>query len=320
MSFAKIVGTGSYLPRKILTNADLEKMVETSHEWIFERTGIVQRHIVADGETTSSMALLASQQALRNAGMDASELDLIIVATITPDQVMPSVACMLQHQLGARSIPAFDLGAACAGFIYALATAQQFIEAGTVKTALVVGAETMSAILDWSDRATCVLFGDGAGAVILQAADTPGIRCCRLYADGQSANLLAVGSGLPGYRQQTIPPYVHMEGREVFKFAVNSLGDLAMNILTESHMTVAEIDWLIPHQANIRIIQAVAKKLNYSMDRVVVTVGQHGNTSSASIPLALHAGITAGGIKPGQNLLMEAFGGGIAWGAVLMTL
>lgn len=320
MTYARIVGTGSYLPKKILTNEDLATMVDTSHQWIIDRTGIHQRHIISEDESTSSMALAASKEALQNAGIKATELDLIIVATITPDQVMPCVACILQHQIGAKQIIAFDLGAACAGFIYALGTAQQFIETGKIKTALVVGVEAMSTIIDWTDRSTCVLFGDGAGAAVLRADQKPGIRSCYLHADGGAGDVLRVGSGLPGYRDRTIPPYVHMEGREVFKFAVNCLGDLVQRTLDDANMSASDIDWLIPHQANIRIIQAVAKKLNCSMDDVIVTVNKHGNTSSASIPLALHDGIQTNKIKPGQNLLMEAFGGGIAWGSALITL
>lgn len=320
MRYARITGTGSYLPQKVLTNDDLAKMVDTSNEWIVERTGIHRRHIITENETTSSMALAASKEALLNAGITAADLDLIIVATITPEQVMPCVACVLQHQLGARQIMAFDLGAACAGFIYALGTAQQFVETGKINHALVVGVEAMSTILDWTDRSTCVLFGDGAGAAILSADNQPGIRSCHLYADGGLGDMLRVGSSLPGYRERAMSPYVHMEGREVFKFAVNSLGDLVAKTLTEADMSVDQIDWLIPHQANIRIIQAVAKKVHCPMDKVIITVDKHGNTSSASIPLALHDGIQSGKIKPGQNLLMEAFGGGIAWGSALLTL
>lgn len=319
MMYTRIIGTGSYLPKKILTNADLENMVKTSNEWIIERTGIEERHIISDDETTTSMALAASQEAIKNAGIQASDLDLILVATITPEQVMPCVACKLQHQLGARTIIAFDLGAACAGFIYALSTAQQFIATGQIKTALVVGVEAMSTILDWTDRSTCVLFGDGAGAVVLRADQTPGVRACHLYADGSHGDMLKVGSALPGYANRSIPPYVQMEGRDVFKFAVNSLGNLVTKTLESANWPASHIDWLIPHQANIRIIQAVAKKMNLSMEQVIVTVQKHGNTSSASIPLALHEGVASGKIKPGQNLLMEAFGGGVAWGAALVT-
>jgi len=320
MTFAKIVATGGYLPKKILTNRDLESMVDTTDEWIVERTGIHQRHIISDDETTSSMALAASQQALKNADLNATDLDLIIVATITPDKVMPCAACVLQNQLGARQVMAFDLGAACAGFVYALATAQQFIETGRYRTVLVVGAEAMSTILDWNDRSTCVLFGDGAGAAILTASDKPGIRNCHLYADGGLGNVLTVNSCLPGYHDSSKNPYVEMAGREVFKFAVNSLGDLAKETLNVAGLQPSDIDWLIPHQANIRIIQAVAKKINCPLDKVIITVDHHGNTSSASIPLALHEGISSGKVKPGQNLLLEAFGGGIAWGSALITL
>jgi len=320
MVFAKIIGTSGYLPQKVLTNKDLESMVDTTHDWIVERTGIYKRHIITNGESTYSMALAAGKEALKNAGLKATDLDLIIVATVTPDKIMPCAACILQEKLGAKHIMAFDLSAACAGFVCALATAQQFIESGNVVNALVVGAEAMSTVLDWTDRNTCVLFGDGAGAVVLTANPDPGIHISKLQSDGNYGNILQVNSNLPGYKNDNASPYIQMAGREVFKFAVNNLGDLAFKTLATVNMKESDIDWLIPHQANIRIIQAIAKKLNYSMDKVIVTVDRHGNTSSASIPLALHEGISSGKIKSGQKLLLEAFGGGIIWGSIILTL
>ena len=318
--YSRVIGTGSYLPKKVVTNHDLEKIVETSHDWIVERSGIHQRHVIDEGESTSTMALAASHQALKNAGVKPDEIDLIIVATITPDRVIPSVACMLQADLKAPVIAAFDLSAACAGFIYALSTADQFIKSGAAKNVLVVGAEAMSVILDWKDRRTCVLFGDGAGAVVLRADQKPGIHSSCLHADGRSKDVLYVGSGLPGYQSEALLPYVYMEGKEVFKFAVNTLGDLVTEALETKGWTADQIDWLVPHQANNRIIQAFAKKLDLPSEQVIVTIKEHGNTSAASIPLAFHQGVMDGRIKEGDNILMVAIGGGFAWGSVLMTL
>ena len=266
------------------------------------------------------MALEASKNAIANAGITADEIELIIVATITPDQVIPSVACMLQHELKAPAIAAFDLSAACAGFIYAMSTAEKFIKSGAVKTALIVGAEAMSVITDWTDRRTCVLFGDGAGAAVLRADQKPGIHSCHLYADGGCKDILYVGSGLPGYQKNNIAPIVHMEGQEVFKFAVNTLGKLITETLEINNWSAEDIDYLVPHQANERIIRAVAKKLSMPMERVIVTVKEHGNTSAASIPLALDQGFKDGRLKEGQKILMEAIGGGFAWGSALITL
>jgi 3-oxoacyl-[acyl-carrier-protein] synthase-3 len=314
--YSRIVATGSYLPKKVLTNRDLETMVETSDEWIYTRTGIRERHIAADGETTSDLALQASRRALEMAGIDAQEIDLIIVATTTPDMVFPSTACILQEKLGIKNgCPAFDMQAVCSGFVYALATANQFIRGGQSKCALVVGAETMSRILDWNDRGTCVLFGDGAGAVILKASDEPGVISTHLHADGSYGKLLTAGSCLAGGNGK---PFVVMDGGGVFKFAVNVLDSIVEETLAANQMEKSDVTWLVPHQANIRIIQATAKKLGMSMDNVVVTVDKHGNTSAASIPLALDTAVRDGRIKRGDTLLMEGVGGGFTWGSALV--
>jgi 3-oxoacyl-[acyl-carrier-protein] synthase-3 len=314
--YAKIVGTGSYLPAKVLTNHDLERIVDTTDEWIYTRTGIRQRHIAADGEATSDLALQASRNALEAAGIAAADIDLIVVATTTPDMVFPGTACILQAKLGAKNCPAFDVQAVCAGFTYALATADQFVRSGKYRNALVVGAETYSRILDWKDRSTCVLFGDGAGAVVLRRSETPGILSSHLHADGSHAGQLCVPGSVSG-GQITGRPLLQMDGGAVFKFAVKVLGELVDEALAASKLSKTDIDWLIPHQANIRIIQATAKKLGLSMEKVVLTVDRHANTSAASIPLALDEAVRDGRIQPGQNLLMEAIGGGFTWGAVL---
>ncbi len=315
---SKITGTGSYLPSRVMTNFDLEKIVETSDEWIVSRSGIRERHIAADGEMTSDLALQASLRAIEMAGIDASDIDLIIVATTSPDKAFPSTACILQDKLGIRNgCAAFDMQAVCGGFVYALNTADLYIRGGQAKTVLVVGAEVMSRMLDWTDRTTCVLFGDGAGAVILQASDEPGILAAKLHSDGQHHALLrADGSVCNGVVQGD--PFIRMEGQAVFKFAVTVLSRVVDEVLETQGMTGSQIDWLVPHQANIRIIEATAKKLGLSLDNVVVTVAEHGNTSSASIPLALDAAVRDGRIKPGQHLLLEAIGGGFTWGAVLL--
>lgn len=315
MKYSRIGGTGSYLPAHVRTNGDLERMVETSDEWIFARTGIRERHIAADDEVTSDLALEASRRALEAAGIDAADLDLILVATTTPDQVFPSTACTLQAKLGVSGCPAFDIQAVCSGFVYALATADQFIRGGSVKRALVVGAETMSRITDWSDRTNCILWGDGAGAVVLQASDEPGILSTHLHADGSHAGLLNVPSGVS---RKSGSPTIYMEGSAVFKVAVNTLDQIVDETLEANGLSKSDIDWLVPHQANIRIIQATAKKLGMGMERVVVTVDRHGNTSAASIPLALDVAVRDGRIKRGETLLMEAFGGGFTWGSVLL--
>lgn len=316
--FSRITGTGSYLPHKVLTNQDLERMVETSHDWIFSRTGISQRHIAAVDESTSDLALHASLRAIEAAGIDPQQIDLIIVGTTTPDRVFPSTACLLQHKLGIKSGgPAFDVQAVCSGFVYALATADQFIRSGQSKCALVVGAETMSRIVDWTDRNTCVLFGDGAGAVILQASEMPGIINTHLHADGSYQDLLAVDGGGCGTGRSGDPRIV-MDGGGVFKFAVGVLDSIVEETLSVNGMQKSDIDWLVPHQANIRIIQATAKKLGLPMERVVLTVDRHGNTSAASIPLALDTAVREGRIKPGETILMEGVGGGFTWGSALV--
>jgi len=319
--YARIAGTGSYLPEKVVTNADLEKLVDTSDEWIRDRTGIRQRHIAADGQTTSDLALEASTRALAAAGVDAREIDLLIVGTTTPDIIFPSTACLLQHRLGANGCAAFDVNAACSGFIYALGIANNFIRAGSAKTALVVGAETLSRMIDWSDRGTCVLFGDGAGAVVLRADDEAGVLSTHLHADGAHKELLynAVGVSV-GFRDDE-PNHgvrVRMTGNEVFKVAVKTLDAVVEETLAANNIDKSAIDWLIPHQANMRIITATAKRLAMPMERVVVTVDRHGNTSAASVPLALDEGVRSGQIKRGELLLLEAFGGGFTWGSALI--
>lgn len=315
MKHSRIAGTGSYLPEKILTNADLERMVDTSDEWIIARTGIRERHIAADDELTSDLALHASLPAIAAAGIVAGDIDLIIVATTTPDQIFPSTACILQTKLGIGGCPAFDVQAVCSGFVYALATADQFIRAGSAKCVLVVGAETISRITDWSDRANCILWGDGAGAVVLQANDEPGILSTHLHADGSYANLLNVPCGVS---QPTGASTIVMDGSAVFKVAVNTLDQIVDETLEANGLQKSDIDWLVPHQANIRIIQATAKKLGMDMARVVVTIDKHGNTSAASIPLALDTAVRDGRIQRGETVLMEAFGGGFTWGSVLL--
>jgi 3-oxoacyl-[acyl-carrier-protein] synthase III len=315
MTYSRIAGTGSYLPAKILTNADLERMVETTDEWIVARTGIRERHIAADGEFTSDLAEKAARKAIEAAGIAPGEIDLVIVATTTPDRIFPSAACFLQSKLGIAGCPAFDIQAVCSGFVYALATADQFIKSGAAKCALVVGAETISRITDWSDRSNCILWGDGAGAVILKASEEPGIISTHLHADGTHANLLHVTGGP---LHQGDKPSIQMEGNAVFKVAVNTLDAIVDETLGANGMEKAHVDWLVPHQANIRIIQATAKKLGMGMERVVVTVDKHGNTSAASIPLALDVAVRDGRIKRGETVLMEAFGGGFTWGSVLL--
>lgn len=314
MKHARISGTGSYLPEKILTNAELETMVDTTDEWIVTRTGIRERHIIADGEYTSDMALNASRRAIEAAAIQAQQIDLIIVATTTPDRVFPSTACLLQDKLGISSCPAFDIQAVCSGFIYALATADSFIKSGTAKCALVVGADAMSRITDWTDRSNCILWGDGAGAAIVQASTEPGIISSHLHSDGSYANLLQVPSGVS---QREGGSTIEMQGNSVFKIAVNTLDAIVDETLQANGLQKTDIDWLVPHQANIRILQSTAKKLGMSMDRVVVTVDVHGNTSAASIPLALDVAVRDGRIKRGETILMEAFGGGFTWGSVL---
>ncbi len=320
MKYSRIKGTGSYLPEKVLTNADLEKMIDTTDQWIRDRTGIERRHIVGEGETTCDLAEMASRRAIEAAGINVEDIDLVIIATTTPDRVFPSTACLLQERLGIRKGAAFDIQAVCTGFVYALDIADKFIRTGSAKTALVVGADALSRILDWSDRTTCVLFGDGAGAVVLSGSDEPGILSSHLHADGRYKDLLTVPAGISqGYDQvQSQSAFIHMNGREVFKKAVNTLGQLVDETLEANQMEKSDIDWLIPHQANIRIITATAKKLKMPMERVVVTVQEHGNTSAASIPLALDVAVRDGRVKRGETLLLEAFGGGFTWGSALV--
>lgn len=315
--YSKIIGTGSYLPSGLLTNADLEKRVETSDAWIVERTGIRERHIAGEGELTSDLALRASEKAIEAAGIDPAEIGLIVVATTTPDRVFPSTACILQAKLGIENgSPAFDVQAVCSGFVYALTVADKFIKSGQVKTALVVGAETLSRITDWNDRTNCILWGDGAGAVVLQGGQEPGIISTHIHADGRYQDLLFVDGGVSLKKEGEC--YMRMSGNAVFKMAVNTLDAIVDETLEANGMSKSDIDWLVPHQANIRIIQATAKKLGMGLDNVVVTVDRHGNTSAASIPLAFDTAVRDGRIKRGETVLMEAFGGGFTWGSVLL--
>jgi 3-oxoacyl-[acyl-carrier-protein] synthase-3 len=317
MTYSRISGTGSYLPERILTNDELERMVDTSDEWIRTRTGIVERHIAADNEMASDLALNASRKALAAAGIQAEEIDLIILATTTPDVIFPSTACILQDKLGVGGCPAFDVQAVCSGFVYALATADMFVRGGRCRNALVVGTEIYSRILDWSDRSTCVLFGDGAGAVVLTQSDRAGVLSSHLHADGSHRGTLAVPASVSGGKLQGTP-FVTMEGNTVFKFAIQVLEEAVEEALAENGLQASDIDWLIPHQANIRIIQSTAKKLGIPMEKVVVTLDKHGNTSAASIPLALDIAVRDGRIKPGQHVLLEGVGGGFTWGSALI--
>jgi 3-oxoacyl-[acyl-carrier-protein] synthase-3 len=321
--YARITGTGSYLPEKVLTNHDLEKMVDTTDEWIRERTGIIKRHIAADDETTCDLAEHAAWRALEAAGKDPADVDLIVLATTTPDKIFPSTACLLQQRLDIHGCAAFDVQAVCTGFIYALGIAEKFIRSGTHRCALVIGAETFSRVIDWTDRGTCVLFGDGAGAVVLEASDKPGIHSTHLHADGSYEKLLHVPGGVSrGFDmddEEGDPHFTKMRGNEVFKVAVKTLGRIVDETLDANGMKKHDIDWLVPHQANIRIINATARKLNMSMDNVVVTVDIHGNTSAASVPLALDTAVRDGRIKKGETVLLEAFGGGFTWGSALLT-
>jgi len=319
MIYSRIVGTGSYLPPRVVGNAEFASRLDTSDQWIRERTGIVQRHVADESQTSSDLALAASRAALQAARLKPEDVDLIIVATSTPDFIFPSTACLLQAKLGVRNCPAFDVQAVCSGFVYALATADSFIRAGMNKCALVVGAEVFSRILDWNDRGTCVLFGDGAGAVVLTRAEQPGLHASVLRADGSYADILSVPGNVCGGRIVG-SPYLHMQGSQVFKFAVKVLDEVARETLAAAGMQLADVDWLIPHQANVRILEATARKLGLPLERLVVTVDHHGNTSAASVPLALDEYVRAGKIRAGHRVMMQGVGGGFTWGATLATM
>jgi len=315
MIFSKIIGVGSYLPKKVLTNSDLEKSLDTTDEWITSRTGIKERHIVGPDEHTSDLAFEAARNAIDNANINADEIDLIIIATTTPDKIFPSTACNVQTKLGIKNCPAFDIQAVCSGFIYALSIADKFIKTSSAKNILVIGADSMSKITDYTDRSNAILWGDGAGAVVISTSTEQGILSTHIHADGQHEELLHVPKkNVENKIQQTI----EMQGSQVFKIAVNTLDKIVDEALIANQLQKEDIDWLVPHQANIRILEATAKKLEMSMDKVIVTIGRHGNTSAASIPLALDDGIKSGKIKPGHLLLMEAFGGGFTWGSALI--
>ena len=322
MTYSRIVGTGRYLPERIMTNFDLEKIVDTTDEWIRTRTGVERRHVVAEDQTTSDMCVEAAKVAIEDAGVDLADIDLVITGTTTPDLIFPNVSTLIQHRLGIPACPAFSLEAACTGFIYALTLADKFIRLGDAKCALVIGAECITKLMDWKDRNTCVLFGDGAGAVIVKPSEEPGLISTHLCADGQYRDLLyyPVGPSRQLAKAGTDEAAIHMTGSEVFKVAVKTLGGIASETLQKAGIEQSELDWLIPHQANIRIIQATAKRLGLPMEKVILTVQDHGNTSAASVPMALDVGIRDGRVKQGQLVLMEAFGGGFTWGSVLMRL
>jgi len=316
---ARIIGTGSYLPPRVVTNAELARRVDTSDEWIVSRTGIRQRHIADEHQTSSDLALEASREALHAAGVKPNDLDLIIVATSTPDYVFPSTACLLQAKLGVRGCTAFDVQAVCSGFVYGLGVADSFVRAGESRSALVVGAEVFSRILDWSDRSTCVLFGDGAAAVVLRADERPGVHATVLHADGAQAGILAVPGNVCGGRIVG-SPFLRMDGPAVFRYAVKVLDEVARETVAKCGMRLSDIDWLIPHQANIRILDATVKKLGLPSERLVVTVDRHANTSAASVPLALDLACRDGRIKPGQRVMLQGVGGGFTWGASLVEI
>jgi len=319
VKYARIVGTGSYLPPRIVTNQELATRVDTTDEWIVSRTGIRQRHIADERQTSSDLALEAARAALAAAGTTAGDLDLIIVATSTPDYVFPSTACLLQAKLGVRGCAAFDVQAVCSGFVYALAVADSFVRSGQSRNALVIGAEVFSRILDWNDRSTCVLFGDGAGAVVLRADDRPGVHASVLHADGSQAGILAVPGNVCGGKIVG-SPFLTMDGPAVFKFAVRVLDEVARETVARCGMQLGDIDWLIPHQANVRILDATAKRLGLPAAKVVVTVDRHGNTSAASVPLALDLALRDGRIKRGHKVMLQGVGGGFTWGASLVEL
>jgi 3-oxoacyl-[acyl-carrier-protein] synthase-3 len=319
--YSKIIGTGSYLPKKVLTNADLEKMVDTTDQWIRDRTGIRERHIAADDETTGDMAYHAAVRAMEAAGVEPGEIDYLFLGTTTPDFVFPSTASQLQKRLGMREIGAMDINAACTGFIYALSVADKFVRTGDAGKALVIGSETLSRMVDWEDRQTCVLFGDGAGAVVLEASTEPGILSTHIHSNGEYASLLNTGVGVStGFdlEKKNGGILIQMKGNEVFKVAVRTLGRIVDETLAANNMKRSDLDWLIPHQANLRIISATGRKLRLPDERVIITVDRHGNTSAASVPLALDEAVRDGRIKRGDMLLLEAFGGGFTWGAALV--
>jgi 3-oxoacyl-[acyl-carrier-protein] synthase-3 len=318
--YSRIAGTGRYLPERIMTNKDLEQIVDTTDEWIRSRTGIERRHIAADDQTTSDLAEGAAREAMAAAGVGPEDIDFIVVGTTTPDVVFPNIGCLLQERLGIRGCPAFSVEAACSGFIYALSVADRFVATGQAQRALVIGAETLSRMTDYSDRATCVIFGDGAGAAVIEPASEPGIISCHLHADGHYKDLLYHPYGVSKQRgpDDTEGPFIHMRGNEVFKVAVKSLESIVDETLAANSIDKSDIDWLIPHQANYRIIQATAKRLGMSMEKVVLTLQDHGNTSAASVPMALDVAVRDGRVKRGDLLLLEAFGGGFTWGSALI--
>lgn len=320
MIYSRIEGTGRYLPEKILTNFDLEKIVDTTDEWIRTRTGVERRHAIAPDQTTSDMCVEAAKIAIEDAGIDVTDIDMVIVGTTTPDLIFPNAATLIQHRLGIPACPCIGMEAACTSFIYALTTADKYIKAGEAKCILVLGAECITKLVDWADRNTCVLFGDGAGAVIVKPSEEPGIIATHLGADGQYKDLLyyPVGASKELHKAGTDEASIMMSGNEVFKVAVKTLGNVATEVLAKAGIDQSELDWLVPHQANIRIIQATAKRLGLPMEKVIVTVQDHGNTSAASVPLAFDVGVRDGRIKRGQLVLMEAFGGGFTWGSVLL--
>jgi 3-oxoacyl-[acyl-carrier-protein] synthase III len=313
MTFARIIATGSYLPTKVVSNFDLEKTINTSDEWIAKRTGIRNRHIVSDQETTTLMGAKAAESALEKVNLTTEDIDLVLVATCTAEQIFPSTACQIAEKINLLPCIAFDVQAACSGFIYALSVASQYIQTGQVKTALVIGSESMSRVMDWEDRTTCVLFGDGAGCVLLEASQEPGIFSTHLKADGRHKDILYLNNAM-----MADDGYLRMDGRPVFRSAVKCLEEIALEAIEYNKFQIQDIDWIVPHQANIRIIKSTAKKLGISMDKVILTVQEHANTSGASIPMALDIAVNDGRIQPGQNLLLEAFGGGLTWGSALV--
>jgi len=317
---ARITGTGSYLPKKIVSNKDFESIIDTTDEWIYARTGIRQRHVIAEDETTSSMAEIAANNALQAAGVDASEIDLIIVGTSSPDRIFPSTACLLQNKLGVGDCVAFDVQAACSGFIYGLGIANQFIKAGGAKKALIIGSEANSRILNYEDRSTCVIFGDGAGAVVVEVSEEKGILSTHMNSDGKYQDLLYINNPIKDQKQDGDQAHMTMLGNDVYKVAVKTLSRIVDETLEANGMAKSDVDWLIPHQANIRIINSVAKKLKMPMDKVVVTIAEQGNTSAASVPLALDKAVRDGRIQKGETVLMEAFGGGFVWGSALVVM